>query len=238
MKAMIFAAGLGTRLRPFTDERPKALVEVNGVSLLEIAIGRLRDAGVKEIIVNIHHFGSQIEEFLSANCFFGVRVEISDEREMLLDTGGGLKRAAWFFDDGAPFFAYNADVLTTLDLQSMYLAHEMSGALATLAVRARDSSRAFLFDDAGRLSGWRNTASHVELIVRDVGPLHPLGFSGIHVISPEIFGFMPEEKIFSIVDLYLDVAAQASIMAYQHDKDLWIDVGKPGMLAEARMLWK
>ena len=238
MKAMIFAAGLGTRLRPFTNDRPKALVEVNGVSLLEIAIGRLRHAGVEEIIVNIHYFGDQIERFLQKKSNFGIRIEISDERERLLDTGGGLKKAAWFFDDGKPFFAYNADILTTLDLKAMYHAHRISDALATLAVRSRDSARSFLFDDTGRLSGWRNTANQAERIVRNVFPLHPLAFSGIHVINPEIFGYMPEAEIFSIVDVYLDVAARASVMAYRHDQDLWIDVGKPGALEEAQVLWK
>ena len=238
MKAMIFAAGLGTRLRPFTNDRPKALVEVNGVPLLEIAIQRLKAAGVEEIIINVHHFASQIEAFLQENRSFGIRIELSDEREQLLDTGGGLKKAAWFFDDGRPFFAYNADILTTLDLKTMYAAHRVSDALATLAVQSRESTRAFLFDDAGRLSGWRNVARQAERIVRPAVALHPMAFSGIHVISPGLFRYMPDETVFSIVDVYLDVASREPVMAYPHDHDLWIDVGKPGALAEAQKIWK
>lgn len=238
MKAMIFAAGLGTRLRPFTNDRPKALVEVNGVPLLEIAIQRLKAAGVEEIIINVHHFASQIEAFLQENRSFGIRIELSDEREQLLDTGGGLKKAAWFFDDGRPFFAYNADILTTLDLKTMYAAHRVSDALATLAVQSRESTRAFLFDDGGRLSGWRNVARQAERIVRPAVALHPMAFSGIHVISPGLFRYMPDETVFSIVDVYLDVASREPVMAYPHDHDLWIDVGKPGALAEAQKIWK
>ncbi len=238
MKAMIFAAGLGTRLRPYTNDRPKALVEINGVPLLEIAIQRLTAAGVEEIIVNVHHFASQIEAFLQEKRYFGIRIELSDEREQLLDTGGGLKKAAWFFDDDQPFFAYNADILTTLDLKAMYAAHRASDALATLAVRTRESSRAFLFDDAGRLSGWRNLATQAERIVRPAVALQPMAFSGIHVISPGLFRYMPDETVFSIVDVYLNVASQEPVMAYPHDQDLWIDVGKPGALAEAQKIWK
>jgi NDP-sugar pyrophosphorylase family protein len=238
MKAMIFAAGLGTRLRPYTNDRPKALVEINGVPLLEIAIQRLTAGGIEEIIVNVHHFASQIEAFLQEKRYFGIRIELSDEREQLLDTGGGLKKAAGFFDDDQPFFAYNADILTTLDLRAMYAAHQASDALATLAVRTRDSPRAFLFDDAGRLSGWRNLATQAERIVRPAVALHPMAFSGIHVINPGLFRHMPDKAVFSIVDVYLDVASREPIMAYPHDQDLWIDVGKPGALAEAQQVWR
>ncbi len=154
---MLFAAGLGTRLRPLTDDRPKALVEVNGTPLLEIAIHRLIVAGCREIIVNVHHFAEQIIGFLKKNDHFGIRIAISDEREALLETGGGLKKAAWFFDDEKPFLVCNTDVLTNLDLQKFYQKHLESGALATLAVRNRPSSRSFLFDETMRLTGWQNT---------------------------------------------------------------------------------
>lgn len=237
MKAMIFAAGLGTRLRPLTNERPKALAEVNGVPLLEIAIRRLQQAGAGELIVNIHHLGEQIEAFLHRKTFPGLHIAISDERDLLLDTGGGLKKAAWFFDDGQPFIVYNADVLTTLDLKAMYDAHIRSGAIATLAVRERASSRAFLFDAGGSLSGWRNTATGAERICRHADTLHPLAFSGIHVISPRLFDYMPAQDVFSIVEVYLDVAARETILAWRHDADLWLDVGKPEQLARAQELW-
>jgi NDP-sugar pyrophosphorylase family protein len=234
---MIFAAGLGTRLRPLTDTRPKALAEVNGAPLLEIAIRRLQRAGVREMIINIHYLGGQIVNFLERKAFPGLHIAISDERDLLLDTGGGLKKAAWFFDDGQPFIVYNADVLTTLDLRAMYDDHAASGAIATLAVRERASSRAFLFDAEGRLSGWRNTATGAERICRHAETLYPLAFSGIHVIHPRLFDHMPAQDVFSIVDVYLDVAARESILAWRHNADLWLDVGKPEQLARAQELW-
>ncbi len=240
MKAMIFAAGLGTRLRPLTDTRPKALVEINGMPLLEIAIRRLQEAGVREIIVNIHHFGEQILDFLAQRPPGNLHIEVSDERDLLLDTGGGLKKSAWFFDDGKPFFVYNADVLSTLDLQVMYAVHlHDPGAITTLAVQERPSSRAFLFDAEGRLSGWRNTATGAERICRPVQPLTALAFSGIHVVDPRVFECMPADKmVFSMVDVYLDVAAKEVIRAYRHDGDAWIDVGKPEELEKARAVWR
>jgi len=238
MKAMIFAARLGTRLRPLTDERPKALVEINGVPLLEIAIRRLQEAGVQEMVINIHHFGEQIEAFLHRNTFPGLRIALSDERDLLLDTGGALKKAAWFFDDGKPFLVYNADILTTLDLKALYAAQFASGAIATLAVRERSSSRAFLFDAEGRLSGWRNSATGAERICRQASPLQALAFSGIHVIDPRLFGYLPDKEVFSIVDVYLDVASAEPILAYRHEADLWLDVGKPEQLAQAQAVWR
>lgn len=239
MKAMIFTAGLGTRLRPLTNDRPKALIEINGVPLLQIAIERLRQAGVGEIIVNIHHFGAQIEAFLEQRyASSGLNIAISDERDRLLDTGGGLRKASWFFDDGRPFIIYNADILTTLDLKEMYAAHIRSGTLATLAVRDRPASRAFLFDEEDRLCGWRNSATGEERIVVEKRPLQALAFSGIHVVSPRIFERMPPAgTVFSIVDTYLSVAADERIAGFRHDADLWIDVGKPEQLARAQDAW-
>lgn len=238
MKAMIFAAGLGTRLRPLTNDRPKALVEINGVPLLQIAVQRLRDAGVTGIIVNIHHFGEQIEAFLSQPQFSDINIAISDERDQLLDTGGGLRKAAWFFDDGQPFLVYNADILTTLDLRGLYAAHARSQALATLAVRERPASRAFLFDEDNRLCGWRNSDTGAERIALARPRLYPLAFSGIHVIHPRIFGMMPPAgEVFSIVETYLSLAQNETIMGFRHDQDLWLDVGKPEQLARAQELW-
>ncbi len=156
MKALIFAAGLGTRLRPLTNDHPKALVEVHGITLLEVAIRRLVAAGCEELIVNVHHYAEQVIDFIEKNGQFGIRIAISDERERLLDTGGGLKKAAWFFDDGQPFLACNADVLTDMDLAHFYQKHLETGVLATLAVRRRTTSRYFLFDEKMRLAGWQN----------------------------------------------------------------------------------
>ncbi len=240
MKAMLFAAGLGTRLRPLTDNRPKALVEVNGTPLLEIAIRRLIAAGCREVIVNVHHFAEQIIGFLKKNDHFGIRIAISDERETLLETGGGLKKAAWFFDDETPFLVCNTDVLTNLDLQKFYQKHLESGALATLAVRNRPSSRSFLFDEKMHLTGWQNTKTgetrwcNPKYINTQTHKHTPFAFSGIHALNPAIFDRMPdEEQKFSIVETYLQAAASETILGYPHDGDFWFDVGKPEALAKA-----
>lgn len=235
MKAMLFAAGLGTRLRPLTDDRPKALAEVGGMPLLEIAIRRLMYFGCRDIMVNIHHFGQQILDFLEANGNFGANITISDERDLLLDTGGGLKKAAWFFRD-APFLVHNTDILSNINLQAFYEAHLRAGALATLAVRQRQSSRYLLFDDGGQLSGWRNARSGEERICRQAARQHPLAFSGIYVLSPAIFSYMPDEEVFSIIDVFLRAGQTEPILAYRHDDSLWLDVGRPQTLEQAEAL--
>ncbi|RMG16441.1 MAG: nucleotidyltransferase family protein, partial [Bacteroidetes bacterium] len=189
MKAMIFAAGLGTRLRPLTHHRPKALVEVGGKCLLEIVIRRLLAHGFEEIVVNVHHFAGQVEAFLAQHAGFGARIAISDERSLLLDTGGGLRQAAWFFDE-QPFLVHNVDVLSDIDLTAMYQAHLQSGALATLACRRRQSSRYLLFDEQNHLCGWKNVKSGEVRMSRQVKSCHPLAFSGIHVIDPNIFAHL------------------------------------------------
>lgn len=220
MKAMIFAAGLGTRLRPLTNTRPKALIEINGVTLLERAIRHLQHAGVNEIIVNTHHFAEQIADFLRAKNNFGTRVEISFE-ETLLDTGGGLKKAAWFFDDGKPFFIHNADVISELGLLRMYRFHVENEALATLAVKPRVTKRYLLFDEKARLRGRREIESPLE------GRLLELAFDGIHVISPALLGMMYEEGAFAIIETYLRLAAAGEkILAFRTEGYYWRDVGK------------
>jgi len=230
---MIFAAGLGTRLRPLTENRPKALIEVAGMPLLEFSIRRLKLFGFREIMVNIHHHGEQILDFLKKNDHFGTRIEVSDERDLLLDTGGGLKKAAWFLED-APFLVYNADILCDLDLAKLYEKHLESNHLATLAVQQRPSSRAFLFDENGALCGWQNTATGEVKRSRPAETATPWSFSGIHVLSPDIFTFMPESKaVFSIVDVYLEAAATCTIAAYPHDGGIWVDVGKLSELEKA-----
>jgi NDP-sugar pyrophosphorylase family protein len=266
MKALIFAAGLGTRLRPLTNDRPKALVEVNGVTLLEIAIRRLKAAGCREIIVNVHHFAEQVIDFIEKNGQFGIQIAVSDEREQLLDTGGGLKKAAWFFDDGLPFLVCNADVLTDMNLAHFYQKHLESGAIATLAVRRRTTSRYFLFDEKMRLCGWQNAKTGEERIVGSpqstvgspqsaVAPLqsfnpsilqsfnplafNPFAFSGIHAISPALFNWLPATKgPFSIIDVYLEAAQTCLILGFDHSADEWLDVGKPEALEAAEAFLK
>ena len=226
MRAMIFAAGLGTRLRPITDALPKALVPIKGHPLLEIAILRLKAAGCRDIIVNIHHFGQQIIDFLQRNDHFGINIQVSDERDLLLDTGGGLKKAAWFLRD-EPFLLTNADAITNLDLHKFYQTHLKNDALATLAVRQRESSRYFLFNPTGQLCGWRNEKTGETRLSRAEDNLQHLCFSGIHAISPRIFDFFPKDQsVFSIIDTYLSAATSERIVAYPHNEDIWMDVGK------------
>jgi len=227
MKAMILAAGLGARLRPLTDTTPKALVDVGGAPLLKVLLERLAHAGVTEVIVNTHHLADKLTNFLEDKKREGLKVEISRETFFPLETGGGLKKAAWFFDDGKPFFLHNCDIFTELDLPAMYEAHLESGALATLAVKERPSSRQLLFDPELNLRG-RSDASKEGLEWAGApvnGPLR-LAFSGVHVISPEIFPLMTETGVFSIMDVYLRLAgAGAKIKGFRMDGSYWTDIG-------------
>ena len=218
MKAMILAAGLGTRLRPLTDTRPKALVELAGRTLLEIALARLRDSGVSDVIVNVHHFADMIVDYLKAHGNFGMRIEISRE-DVLLDTGGGLKKAAWFFEGSdEPFILHNVDVISTIDLHRMIQFHAGHRALATLAVKDRDTSRYLLFDERLQLCGRSAT--------RDP-KFASLGFSGIHVISPRLLSMITEEGVFSVITSYLNLAARGEkILAFRADEYSWRDVGR------------
>ena len=246
-KAMILAAGLGTRLRPLTNDRPKALVEVAGRTLLEIALTRLRNFGVQEVIVNVHHHADMILDYLKANTNFGMRIEISRE-QTLLDTGGGLKKAAHFFlRDSAtadePFILHNVDVISTIDLARMMQFHSQTGALATLAVQDRETSRHLLFDDQSQLCGRKITrASHTYAanpesnleVVRPAAQPQPLAFSGIHVISPRLFSKMEEDGVFSVITTYLHLAAQGEkILAFRADDSYWRDLGRPEHIAQA-----
>ncbi len=231
MKAMVLAAGLGTRLRPLTNTRPKALVEVAGRPLLEITLERLRSFDVHEVIINVHHFADQIVEYLKANKNFGMRIEISREDE-LLDTGGGLKKASWFFlEDSkaldAPFILHNVDVISTIDLRRMAQSHAEAKALATLAVMHRDSSRYLLFDENLQLCGRRFVKDAKDEIVRSSPQLQPLAFSGIHIISPRLLPKIKQEGVFSIIDVYLRLAAEnEKIQAFRADNYEWRDAGK------------
>jgi NDP-sugar pyrophosphorylase family protein len=236
MKAMILAAGLGTRLRPLTDRRPKALVEIAGRTLLEITLSRLRAFGVSEVIINTHHFADMVLEYLKANHNFGMRIEVSRE-EVLLDTGGGLKKAAWFFLEdpnrlGHPFIVHNVDVLSTIDLRRMLQFHAERQALATLAVQERKTSRYLLFNEHLQLCGRRWG--------RDQGPefghssSQALAFCGVHVVSPRLLPMMEEDGVFSIIDPYLRLAAQGEkILAFRADEFYWRDLGKPDNVLQA-----
>jgi NDP-sugar pyrophosphorylase family protein len=227
MKAMVLAAGLGTRLRPLTDSRPKALVEVGGRTLLEMTLTRLRSFGIREVIVNVHHFSEMIVEFLRVNGNFGMKIELSRE-EMLLDTGGGLKKASWFFQaEKEPFLLHNVDVISTVDFDEMVRAHQVSGALATLAVQERESSRYLLFDDRGELCGRRIVRQQKDEIARSVASFKWLAFTGIHVISPRFLAMMKEDGAFSIIEAYLRLAsAGEKIRALRADQYYWRDLGK------------
>jgi NDP-sugar pyrophosphorylase family protein len=238
MKAMILAAGMGTRLRPLTDDRPKALVEVAGHPMLEIVLHRLKAAGVREVIVNTHHFAGMISEYLDANRNFGMRIEISHEDE-LLDSGGGLKKAAWFFlekNSQAPFLLHNVDVMSNIDLDRMLRFHVEHDALATLAVQHRVTSRPLLFDADGQFRGRAARAENTNAAPgRPKGSgIEELAFSGIHVLSPRIFQKIEEEGAFSIITTYVRLAARGErIQGFRADQFYWRDLGRPESVALA-----
>ena len=238
MKAMVLAAGLGTRLRPLTDDRPKALVEVGGRTLLEITLARLRTFGIHDVIVNVHHFADKVISFLRERENFGMHIEMSRE-DLLLDTGGGLKKAGWFFLDDTspaaePFLLHNVDVVSTIDLQRMVQFHLDNQALATLAVQHRDSSRQLLFDEQLQLCGRRVGREAKLEIVRTAPKTEASAFSGIHVISPRLLTLMKEEGVFSIIDTYLHLAGSGErILAFRADDYHWRDLGKPADLQQA-----
>ena len=233
MKAMIFSAGLGTRLRPLTNDRPKALVEVSGRSLLEWNILRLRAAGYTEIVVNVHHFGDRVIDFIESLALEGVRFYVSDERSELLDTGGGLWQAREFLAEGEDFLLCNADILTDLDLSKLREQHLAQGGLATLSVRQRQTSRYLLFDKDRKLCGWQNINTAELKMAREQSEWQPWAFSGHHYISPRIFPLIAERGVFSIIDLYLRLAQRHDIYAFPDQEAHWLDVGKPERLALA-----
>jgi MurNAc alpha-1-phosphate uridylyltransferase len=236
MKAMILAAGLGTRFKPWTDLHPKALALVNGKTLLERNLVYLQSFGIKDVLVNVHHFAEQIRHAIIVNDGWGSNITISDESDEVLETGGGLKRAADYFDEGS-FVLMNADILTDLDLKKMISFHEEKKPLATLAITGRKSSRYFLFDNNERLCGWRNTKSGEEIISIQGSLLKEKAFSGIHFISPEIFPLIHQQGKFSIVDVYLELAATHAILGFDHSGSKLVDVGRPEAIADAEKLF-
>lgn len=239
MKAMILAAGLGTRLTPFTNTHPKALAIVNGKTILQRNIEYLTDFGIKDIIVNVHHFPDQIKDSVKLNNGFGANISFSDETNELLETGGGLKKAEWFFEiEEDSFVAMNVDVLTDLDLDKMIEQHEKEKPLATLAVSSRKTSRYFLFDELNHLCGWKNEQSREQKMSRDSKEFTQKAFSGIHVISPKIFSLIKMKGKFSMVDVYLDLAKAHDITAFDHSNSKFIDVGRPESILKAEEIFK
>lgn len=239
MKAMIFAAGLGTRLRPYTETMPKALVPVAGIPMLEILIKHLQKNGINDILINVHHFAGQVIEFLKQNNNFGANISISNEDDFLLDTGGGLKKAAWFFNDKQPFLVQNVDVISDVNYMEMLGFHNSNKALATLAVCNRSTSRYFLFDKQMQLCGWENTKTEELKMARPGSEnLARFAFSGIHIIDPAIFNFMDKDGKFSIVDTYLELASTNKIIGFEHNSENWVDMGKPEELTRAENILK
>ena len=237
MKAMIFAAGLGTRLRPLTDSMPKALVPVNGKPLLEHIILKLKDAGFDEIIVNVHHFPDKIIDFLRSKNNFNIRIEVSDEREMLLDTGGAIKKAAYFFDDDQPFLVHNVDILSNLDLKEVYCQHAANpDRLATLVVSHRDTYRYLLFDEQELLCGWVNekTGETKPGHFSDINAFNKLAYAGIQVLSPKAIQLMnKQEDKFPIMSFYLQNCRSEKIAAYIPENLMMMDMGKTDTLKDA-----
>jgi len=233
MKAMILAAGYGTRLQPLTNHTPKALVEINGFPLLQLVIAKLIKTGVDEVIINTHHFAEQIAAFLHTIDNFGIRVELSHEEE-ILGTGGGLKKASYFFDDDQPFILHNVDIVSTIDLKQMYRYHLDKGAMVTLAIQQRETSRGFIVDEQNRICGHEDKDNQRTRFARvPQGKTRFMAFCGIHVISPEIFQYINETGRFSIIDSYLKLIEQGfPILGFPADGFYWRDIGKIETLEE------
>lgn len=239
MKAMILTAGLGTRLKPFTDKHPKALAIVNAKTILQRNIEYIASFGIMEIIINVHHFASQIIDLIEANDGFGSVITFSDETHEVLETGGGIKKAAWFFEkDNEPFVVMNVDILTDMNLEQMILQHKKNNPLATLAVTSRVTSRYFLFDVLNHLCGWTNEKTGERKISRESKNYIQKAFSGIHIISPKIFALIKMEGKFSMVDVYLELAKTNDITAFDHSDSKFIDVGKPESILKAENLFR
>lgn len=242
MKAFLLAAGFGTRLKPFTDNHPKALATVNGKSLLEHNILRLQQSGIYDIVINVHHFAQQIIDCLKENKGFGSRFEVSDESDSILETGGGLLRAKPFLENENDFVVMNVDILSNIDLRKMIQHHTLTESLATLAVMRRASSRCFLLDDTMQLRGWKNNTTKEKKIqingTMDRNALHPYAFSGIQIMCKDIYKYIRFSGKFSLVDLYLDICTTQPVKGWDHTGDMLMDVGKPEALEKAAQYFK
>lgn len=236
-KALIFAAGKGTRLKPFTDSHPKALALVNDVPLLERNIKYLQNFGVTEFVINVYHFGEQIVEFLEKNNHFGAKIDISDEKDELLETGGGLLFAQKYLENEENFLIMNADILTDLNIHELVKFHETHLPLATLAVSDRNSSRKLFFNSEMVLKGWMNKNSGETKMAEFNSDFKELAFSGIHCINSSIFDKIKRRGKFSIMEEYLDLMFENNILGFQHEARL-IDVGRPESAIEAEKYFK
>ena len=238
MKAMIFSAGLGTRFKPWTDRHPKALAPVNGKSLLQRNIEYLRQYGIKDVIVNVHHFADQIIDAVKKNKGWGSNIIISDEKNEVLETGGGLLKAKDLFTPGEKFITCNVDILTDLDLGKLIAFHEKNKPLISFAVTDRKTSRYFLFDKNNRLCGWRNTKTGQERIEVASDVLIQKAYSCVVIFEYDVFGLIPFTGKFSLVDVYLSLAKDHLILAYDHSGDRFVDVGKPESIGVAESLFR
>jgi N-acetyl-alpha-D-muramate 1-phosphate uridylyltransferase len=233
MKAMIFAAGLGKRLGKITENIPKALVEINGKSALRMAVEKCSKYGFDDIIINVHHFADMVEEEVSRLNEIGFRVSVSDERDMLLETGGGLFNARNFFDNN-PFLIYNLDIVSDLDLSSLHKFHLEKKGLATLAVRNRPGKRFYLVDTSGQIRGWRNIATGEQILTGTTSDeLSEIAFSSMHIVEPEIFNYM-HKGIYTMTTLYLELSKKYKILTYRDDGGYWFDIGTPESLTEIK----
>lgn len=235
MKAFILAAGKGTRLKPLTDTTPKALISIEKKTLLELNIRKMLHFGYNEIIVNTHYLGSEVKRFLENNKFNNSRIVISDESDLLLDTGGGLLKAKWFFDDNSPFLVHNVDILSNIDFKQMLDTHKSNKCLATLAISNRKSSKYLLFDEDMHLIGWKNEKTgEIKFSKSNITKYQTFAFSGIQMINKEIFDYVTINGVFSLIDMYLELAKQNNIGAFIHESSGWMDVGTPEKLKQAQ----
>jgi len=226
MRAMILAAGQGTRLRPLTDKIPKPLVRFHGIPLLDIIIKRLLVVGMEKIVVNVHHLAGQVVEFLRSQDYYNGKVVVSDETDCLMDTGGGVLKAKDLLDNGEPFVLHNVDVYTNLDITQLIKAHQSDNALITIAVKRRTTSRSLLFDEQNRLAGWQNIKTGEKRIIRDFnGDLSDYGNSCVYVINPEFFRLVSNNEPVSLTDIYLSLAKNYLIKGYIHNQDYWYNLG-------------
>ena len=236
-RAIIFSAGLGTRFKPWTDTHPKALAIVNGKSLLQRNIEYLQQYEIKDVVVNIHHFPQQIIDAIKKNNGWGSNIVISDESDAVLETGGGLMKAQPLLDNGQPFFSLNVDILTNLDLNKLMVFHQQHQPLVTFGVTNRKSSRVLLFDDDNRLCGWKNVQTGQTKMAIDKPGLIEKAYSCVVIYEPQIFSLIRQTGKFSIMDTYLDLAAEHVILGYDHSGDNLVDVGKPESVAVAEKLF-
>lgn len=235
---MILAAGLGTRLKPWTEHHPKALALVNEQTLLEKNVRYLQQFGIYDIVINVHHFANQIIACINQHNGWGSHFEISDETHTVLDTGGGIKKAAPLLAKEKDFLVMNVDILTNINLQQLIDKHQTENNIATLAVSERNSHRCLLFDENTRLCGWKNKKTGKTIIASPQSPLYEKAFSGIHIINTSIFQHMPQEDKFSIIDTYLSLATQHNIQGFDHTGEQLLDVGTPERLAKAALFFK